>query len=392
MSSFSNRLLILFGGLAGVAVGTSALLAVVEYKPWGVPDSRREEYEELVAKIDRAAETREQYANRSRPIAFAQGPIHDAGLQLPGSTGSHTFQIRNDGSEPLKLNVQDPASSLQVSLEPGEVDAGQTANVNVSWTNKGEGTDFQHLVTITTNDPLTPSIELKVVGKLRAKLIVPETVALADADPAVQTSGSFVVYSQVWNGFEVTDAKSDLANFQWHAEPMSANDPELAGVDATSAWRVRVWTTAMEYGRFAGNLTLKIQPNDATEETRALTLNGRVRPPIVFYSRDIHMADGLDMGTMFSGKEHQFHMLVRVRGEVDRRIEVLDVQPKELKAELVPQSSPGNYRLTVTVPADCPLVVFNLPSKHGYVEVGDPDDKQFRNWIPLHGAVVPTSN
>ena len=70
-------------------------------------------------------------------------------------------------------------------------------------------------------------------------------------------------------------------------------------------------------------------------------------------------------------------------------IEVLDVQPPELKASLAAQSKEGNYRLTLTIPADCPMVVFNIPEQHGYVEVGDPNDRQFKNWFPIHGAVVP---
>ena len=82
-------------------------------------------------------------------------------------------------------------------------------------------------------------------------------------------------------------------------------------------------------------------------------------------------------------------MLVRVRGDLDRKIDVLDVQPPELKATLSPQSTRGNYRLTLTIPAECPMVVFNIPEKHGFVEVGDPADRHFKNWFPIHGAVVP---
>jgi hypothetical protein len=89
-----------------------------------------------------------------------------------------------------------------------------------------------------------------------------------------------------------------------------------------------------------------------------------------------------------SGKKHQFNVVVRTRNDVNRKIEVLDVQPKELQAELKSLSTPGSYRLTLTVPPDCPMVVFNTLQKQGYVHVGDPTNKSFSNWFPVTGAVV----
>jgi hypothetical protein len=35
------------------------------------------------------------------------------------------------------------------------------------------------------------------------------------------------------------------------------------------------------------------------------------------------------------------------------------------------------------------MTIFNVPEKHGYVEVGDPDDELFSSWFPVKGAVVP---
>ena len=71
-----------------------------------------------------------------------------------------------------------------------------------------------------------------------------------------------------------------------------------------------------------------------------------------------------------------------------RSIDVLDIQPAELQATLTPMSTAGSYQLTITVPADCPRVIFNTDHKRGYVQVGDPQDKDYSNWFPLIGAVV----
>ncbi len=388
MKPFPKRLLSLFAGIAGCAVCATALTAVVEYKPWGVPDSRRADFDAKLAAIDRRDALRERYATEPRPIAVAPVVRHHVGLQDPATKSSHRFEIRNDGDETLELTV---GSSLrcEMTLDQSQVAPGESANATVCWTTGSEPGDFEHSIALKTNDPLNEKIQFKIAGTIKAALLIPESTSFAAADPAQRTEGSFVIDSQIWKDFRIVNATSDLKLFDWYAEPMEPGDPELIDDQATCGWRVRIWTTAMEYGHYSGTVALSIETGDGDVIERSIDVKGRVRPPIIFHSPEIHMTDGLDLGTRFSGKEYQFHLLVRVRGELNRHIEVLDVQPPELKASLAAQSKEGNYRLTLTIPADCPMVVFNIPEQHGYVEVGDPNDRQFKNWFPIHGAVVP---
>ena len=120
-------------------------------------------------------------------------------------------------------------------------------------------------------------------------------------------------------------------------------------------------------------------------EIEALTLEGSTVTDTV----EPTLANGEPFGTLVAGKAHRFNLVVRARGAGERKIEVLDVQPPELRASLVPMPTEGSYRLTLEVPEDCPMVVFNTHQKHGYVHVGDPRDKDnFSNWFPVNGAVV----
>ena len=399
MKSFPRRLLLLFAGITGCAACASALTIVVEYKPWGVPDARRQEYDETIAAWDRRDALRERFENAARPIV-ATGPVrHSAGLQDPKTTSDHQFEIRNEGTQPLKLEVRFTSSDCEAALGNAGLDktgldravvaSGEATRLNVSWTNADEPGDFEHTVVVRTSDPLQEELEFLVSGTIKADLAVPASVVFPESDPAHRTDLNFLVYSQTWDEFEIVDAKSDLEIFDWHAAPADLSDADVDGLHATCVWRVRLWTTAMEYGRYSGNVTLSVRRGDSPAVVRSVAVKGRVRPPIIFHSPQLHMADGLDLGTLFAGEEHQFHVLVRLRGDIARKIEVLDIRPAELKATLTPQSQPGNYRLTLTIPKDCPMTIFNVPEKHGYVEVGDPGDEHFSSWFPVKGAVVP---
>ncbi len=264
-----------------------------------------------------------------------------------------------------------------------------STEVTMTWNTGYQADHYQQTATLTTNDPLAKSITLTVSGEVRAEFITPDSVDFKTSDRAELTESSFVVFSQLWKSFTVENIECDLDGFEWNAEPVASHVPELVDREARSAWRIRVFAFSESYGEFKGNITLTVRPDTgAADVVRSLACAGKVRAPIGFYSPDIHKTEGLDIGTVVSDKEHEFHLVVRSRSDHDRKIEVLDVKPEELSASLTPLSQPGSYRLTLTVPAGCPMVVFNADQQHGYVQVGDADDKSFSNWFPLYGAVA----
>lgn len=394
LSQLSRRMLLGLGGTLCFGTVVTALTLAVKYKPYGVPDHRREEYDQMVAKLEQRQQLLLDTQNKSAPFAVVPTKVHDFGLIDPESTASHSFEIRNEGSDPLALQVVDTSCKCTVGnvsnslLEPGE-----TSEVTLTW-NTGQKVDqYEQTATILTNDPRMERINFTVKGTVRSKFVAPDLIEFGSSDLTDTADSEFAVYSQQWDDFTVVDASGDIEQLEWYAEPISNEHKLLRGRDARSAWMVRVLGAPNKYGDFSGEITLTIRPNSGEGElVRTIPYSGRVRAPIGFYSPEIHKNEGLDIGTVVSGKQHEFHLLVRARGEESRKIEVLDVKPDELSASLSPLEAPGSYRLTLQVAADCPLVVFNAPEKHGYVQVGDPTDKGFSNWFPLYGAVVELQN
>ena len=342
MRQLSKRLLVSAGSVLGFATMATALTLVVEYKPYGVPDERRAEYEDKVAEIRERARLLKQLDQTATPRAVVPVSSHDFGLMDPHATATHAFEIRNEGEHPLALDIKKTSCKCTVgSLESGLLQPGETTTVTMTWNTGYEEDEYQQTATVVTNDPRAKTIELTVKGQVRAELVMPKELAFRISDLAEATQASFVVYSQVWTDFEVIDAMSDLQGFEWYAEPIDCSSALLHGTEARSAWKVTIMAASEEYGEFSGELTLTIQPSDGG-----------------------------------------------ARGDVSRELAVLDVKPDELQASLEPLSQPGSYRLTIKIPADCPFVLFNGDHQHGYVQVGDPEDPRFSNWFPLYGAVV----
>ncbi len=390
MKQLPKRLIAGLLGTVGFATAATALTLVVDYKPWGVPDHRRAEYEEKVAKVQQRTKLLEELQDKAKPIAVVPSKTHDFGMLDPHTTAVHSFEIENKGEHPLVLQVHETSCKCTVGkLDHDLLGPGESTKVTMTWNTGYKAEEYQQTATLVTNDPLNKHITLTVKGEVRAELIAPDSVKFKASNPAETTEVSFVVFSQLWDDFTVTEVKCGLQGFEWHAEPIAASAAELGDFDAKSAWRVRVFAHSNDYGEFGDEIELTMQPDAGGDAVvRTVAASGRVRAPISFISPDIHKHEGLDIGTLTAGKEHQFHLVVRCRGNESQQIDVLDVQPEQLQASLQPLSKPGNYRLTLTVPADCPSVVFNIREKHGYVQVGDPQNERFSNWFPLYGAVV----
>lgn len=388
MRQLSKRLIAGTAGVFCFASVSAALTFMVAYKPYGVSDHRRAEYEQKIDQLRRRNELIRNVNQQSRPKVVVSERTHDFGMLDPHTTATHTFQVSNGGDDPLALEVRETSCKCTVGdLQDSLLDPGESTTVTLTWNTGYKAEKYEQTATLVTNDPVTPSLQLSVLGEVKAQLIVPETVQLQKSDRAKVTKGSFVIYSQLWDDFEVVSAQSDLSSFEWHAEPIDNDSAELGDSEARSAWKVQVFAAHDQFGKFSDDVYLVIQPNNGGEAVeKTVQCNGHVRAPIAFISPDIHKDEGLDMGTVVSGKEHQFHVVVRTRDD-DRKMEVLDVKPDVLNASIEATRKAGDFRLSVKVPSDCPLTVFNGPTQ-GYVQVGDPDDPGYSNWFPLLGAVV----
>lgn len=391
MKSLPQILLYCLGGFLVVGALVTTIVMTAQYHPPGVKPHQRQAYAEKMRQLDDLREVALNVQNQSKPIAVVRESEFDFGMVDPHTTLTHDFVLKNEGDAPLALSVAGTSCKCTIgNLENDFLPPGEQTTVTLTWNTGYQAERYEQTADIKTNDPLRRTITLRVKGEVKAEFVAPEQVVFSTTDVGVPAEAKFLVYSQAWKDFTVTSVRCDAPGFEWYAEPADPNSASLADAEAAAAWEVRVFSAPMEFGDYKAKINITAEPTDGGEPVqREIACLGKVRKPINFYHPDIHKTLGLDLGTLVAGTEHQFHVVVRARTDVDRKIEVLDVVPKELQATLEPMSTAGSYRLTLTVPADCPLLVFNANEKHGYVQVGDPLNKDFSNWFPLMGAVVP---
>jgi len=392
LSTLAKTLLAFLSGLVVFSVIGIVLTTIVRYKPYGVPDNRREEYEKKVAYIVFRDELLSGETDLAAPHAIVDDAEFDFGLLEPESSMSHVFKIKNIGRGPLALSIEETTCKCTTGrLENETIPPGEEGTVTLVWNTGQKQDEYTQKAMLRTNDPVNERIELTVTGTIRADLQMTEKVDLPAIDPAEICQDDFVIYSQLHADFQIVDVRAgeELHSFAWTAEPIGPSDAAIVGKQARSAWKINFECTSYRFGKFSGNVDVDIRlPSKESIETHSVRIHGRARSPIAFWGPEIHRFEGLDMGTLDATKEHEFRVGVRVRGAVPESFGVLDVQPSVVQAELRKLEKEGEFQLVIRLPRDCRDTIFNRPNKRGYVQVGNVDNPEFSEWMPLYGAVV----
>jgi hypothetical protein len=139
-------------------------------------------------------------------------PVYDFGTALSGPPISHVFMIKNVGNGPLEIgNIATScgctaAKPSKTSLAPGEV-----ANIAASVDTHFEQGHSLSVVTLSTNDPANPSLQLKIEGVIKPQVAASPT----DVDFGNVHHGSAAVREVVISdmiggpGFALKSVKND---------------------------------------------------------------------------------------------------------------------------------------------------------------------------------------
>lgn len=393
--SLAKRVLLAFTGLLTLICVVGFASTQVKYKPWGVPEHRLEEYEQKLSQIRRRQALMEGSQQAPLPSAFVAEKKFDFGIVDPGTTNEHVFIIENRGEGPLALVASETSCQCTLSeVEETVVEPGESTRVTLRWNvGQEQRQHFRQFSLIETNDPRQPEISLAVSGTVRKRLGFdpPEFVANR-VSPDDVASLRTVVYSQLFEDFEITNVESNLEGFAYGIDPVT---PErIDEMKAKSALLLTVTLPAVNAGgslRDELTVTIRSTGEAAEEMQEQIVLHVDVLPRIAFYGSQLDARYGLDLGVLTQGETGAQKLVVRVRGNLRATpIQVLEVEPSCLRATLEdykPQE--GLYRLTVAVAEDAKPIAFRADQAIGYIAVGNPHDAKLQKGIPVRGQVIP---
>jgi len=103
-----------------------------------------------------------------KPVIKVDETVHDFGGVWVGPPLRHSFKIKNEGEKTLEIGKVRPACGCTIAGEyPKKLEPGETGEFPFTMqSNKLRGT-FEKGITISSNDPLTPDLRLKLRGEVK---------------------------------------------------------------------------------------------------------------------------------------------------------------------------------------------------------------------------------
>ena len=391
---FHRRLLIASIAFVVIASSMLALSATVKYKPYGVPDLLRAKYERKVSDIKARNRAIANHDKLDLPQTVVSNTEFDFGWIDPASKGSHVFLVRNEGSSPLILTGGE--TSCKCTLVSGGkqiIEPGDSGEVEVSWNITKLTKEFEQTARIRTNDPLYPEIEFLIRGRIRSEIAM-SSDEIHFTDLEVDGEGKFTldVYSQLLNDFDFDRIESTLDDLVWTVEPMPSQS--LEELQARSGYRLKIRLPLRNIDSYIGGL-LRMHVQLADEVVlKEVPLRGRMPNRLVLYGADLNVGTGLEMGVMHVGKRYEKRLFLRVRGK--KKPDVLKIgriEPTFVQATLEPvDGRDDQYLISVVVPEDSPMKIFNVFGKTGRLEIENDVSPKGVTVVPLVGAVVDFQN
>tara|TARA_R110002049_G_scaffold4601_5_gene32710 strand:+ start:988815 stop:990035 length:1221 start_codon:yes stop_codon:yes gene_type:complete len=398
--SLGFRLLALFGGAAAMLASLVFIAAVAQYKPWGVKDHDREKYDSIVQQLALRQTALHQSQSQPTPRALVAPLIRNLGKIDPNQTVQSTFTVTNSGEGELTLAFKaDTASNVKVDTETWTVAAGESAELSLDWTIPQSASGEQaETVVLQTNDPRRPELRLGLSGTVnvdwafsdlpfRTRFISNSSKSEASDQPYVSRT---ILFSQVYDNTVVlkSECSSDAVSFE--IEP--ASEEALRQLDAKSGVQVTV-THAPVAGvkKFHETVRLAVlDPSTESEKWVESAFAGRFKSPVSFYGNEIHLNEGIRLDTVTTDSDQEWNFFARFwTTDPPRAPAVINIYPDSLEATLEKVDRlKQTYRVTIRLKEDAKPEFFAMPTKQGYITIGDAENSEISNWMPLRGQII----
>ena len=197
-------------------------------------------------------------ADALAPKAVCPEPEYDFGERDNSGTVEHDYVIRNEGQLSLQItSVKASCGCTAVRSSQDVIAPGQEGTVHASFDLKGRVGEQIKTITVTCNDPQSPTLLLQLRGKaMQPVRAVPSSVFFGRVGAGSVRSRTFDVVSSKGR-FEVPEARTDTPLLV--LEEMEENpDP------AVRTYRVSLADDAPE-GTLQGSVILRIEAADGSK-------------------------------------------------------------------------------------------------------------------------------
>ncbi len=216
-------------------------------------------------------------AGSAKPKAVVLDPIKDAGSVAKGEKLAQDFAIRNDGNAPLQITDVRPACGCTVASYDKTIAPGKTGAIHVVVDTVTFNGPVAKGVTVFTNDPANPQIELTVRAKVEPYIAVKPGFARYTIVRGEAKEGTIVQTLFAPDGQPMDVVKVDSPWPYLEVSFREAQEGERLPDVKVKQWRVETkLSSEAPVGPLAGYVT--VHTNHPKQKVVEIPVSGFVRP------------------------------------------------------------------------------------------------------------------
>ena len=285
----------------------------------------------------------------------------DFGTMDQEEDGKHVFEIGNEGSGPLTLQLAEKAcgcTGLTIEdvvwtkdqkrppAQTIEVPPGGKTHLEFAW-NTEVRTALRTSTKLVTNDPAEPVIEFTVEGQVVPSVELSQRqLTVAEMRASEGASMTVDVYSRLMENLDITqiESSSDLVVATW--APMSAD--RLESYSAKSGYNATLQIApGLPIGPF--RVTLTIHTNSERHPKLSGEITGKAAGDVM-----LTPWEELNFKSVKVAEGSTLNLFVKVLSPTPVEVTIGRVVPEFLEAKLVVGQGKNFYRLQVKVPREAP--------------------------------------
>lgn len=277
-----------------------------------------------------------------KPKAVAVEPIKDVGFVTKGEMASNEFVIRNDGDAPLELREVRAACGCTVADYDKVIAPGKTGKVRVTVDTKSFNGPTAKGVTVYTNDPAAPTIELTVRADIGQFVKVKPGYARFISVQGEEKEGRIVqtLWTPDKSPLQIVKVESPYPFLNvrfWEAKP----EERLAENADQQQWKVEIH---LSNDAPIGPLTepVKIHTSHPKQKLVQIPISGFIRPVMAVTPSVV------DMGQVNGADLVKFSLNVRNFATEPIKVTGIAGDVQGLNAKIEPLQEGREYQVQVT--------------------------------------------
>ena len=319
---------------------------------------------------------RDPQARRTGPrLVLVGSETHDFGSMDLWAKGTHTFVLRNEGTETLKLVAGKPTCSCTVVGTGGkplmegdtlELKPGEQREFQLDWEIKSSHEQFSQSAPFTTNDELRPNLVLAIVGRVEESIRrTPEALVFNNVPISMSVIEDLLLETNQTDALEVTghrwlkDETSGFFEARFEPAPIPSGEKKKSAVKVSVTLK-----PGLPLGGF--EQTLEVTTNLAPAVPPILVpVQGTIVGDLSIFGSGVNASSQtFSMGVIPQGRgaKRTFHVLIKGPHRDDTSVTFSSVEPSNLRVQVgEPDTSNAKvriYPITVEIPADAPPVNF----------------------------------